>query len=246
MTTQRILLISLIAFLTGCASTIPASVTSHQQSSSLNSFEILIGQGRFEDANSRLKTLLAEMPAGWTAITDDGTSVSIAYWDQEHFATCASKDSEHHGNRRVFFVQPSYSKAYFLLAYMSLESGNMTEAHEYINMASKLEPNHPMVFNEKGLILQKLGAHIEAVDCFDAVIHSKGCLTNYEKSRALRGRAISLIDLGRLDEAEQSLKESLIIAPNNSVALSELEYIRRIRAGAVPNAPIGISQGRQD
>jgi tetratricopeptide (TPR) repeat protein len=73
-------------------------------------------------------------------------------------------------------------------------------------------------------------------------------LANYEKglgisplpdsARALllRGRGFSLTELGRLDDAEKSYRDSLIAEPNNARALAELNYIARIRAGGAPTA----------
>ena len=51
-----------------------------------------------------------------------------------------------------------------------------------------------------------------------------------------RGRGFALIELRRLDEAEQSYRDSLVSEPNNPNALRELTYIRQLRAGG-PTAP---------
>lgn len=47
---------------------------------------------------------------------------------------------------------------------------------------------------------------------------------------ALRGIGFSLIEIGRLDEAEGALRESLDLDPGNPMALSELEYIDHLRS----------------
>lgn len=47
---------------------------------------------------------------------------------------------------------------------------------------------------------------------------------------ALRGMGFMLIELNRLDEAEQALRDSLKLDPGNDVALNELAYIRELRA----------------
>jgi hypothetical protein len=51
------------------------------------------------------------------------------------------------------------------------------------------------------------------------------------RAMALRGRGLQLIELGHLDEAEQSFLESLAIDPDSSVAHKELAYIHRLRSG---------------
>jgi tetratricopeptide (TPR) repeat protein len=47
---------------------------------------------------------------------------------------------------------------------------------------------------------------------------------------ALRGMGFSLIELNRLDEAEQAFKQSLEIDPMNALALNELAYIKNLRS----------------
>lgn len=238
---RLLLLMVMIVCVTGGISAM-AQNTEKEKPRTLGSAEALMKERRFDDAKSSIQTLLAGMPAGWKAVTETGDKVFAAYWDQEHFAACAAKDAESKGNKRVSWVQPSYSKAYYLLAYMAAESRDTVEAKRYIDKALELEPDHPTLLCEKGMILHLMGAHEESVGCYGAVIHSRRCATNYERARALRGQGVSLIDLGRLDEAEKALKESLQIAPGDKIALNELEYIRRIRSGASPNAPSVIYQ----
>lgn len=72
-------------------------------------------------------------------------------------------------------------------------------------------------------------------------------LDNLKKARMRRGRGLALIELGRLDEAEVAYKQSLEYEPNNALALHELNYIARVRAGAAPTPanviPLQTGQG---
>lgn len=52
------------------------------------------------------------------------------------------------------------------------------------------------------------------------------------KPLALRGVGYSLVELGRLDEAEQAYKQALELEPGNAIARSELDYIREQREAA--------------
>jgi len=49
-----------------------------------------------------------------------------------------------------------------------------------------------------------------------------------------------LVELGRLDEAEAALGDSLVAQPNNSLAQNELRYIARLRASGAPTAPAAL------
>jgi hypothetical protein len=50
----------------------------------------------------------------------------------------------------------------------------------------------------------------------------------------MRGAAVPLVDLKRLDEAEELLKKSLELVPDNEAAKQELRYIEHLRKGGVP------------
>ena len=241
-----LLIVIMIAclFTTGYASTDKQNTTKRDSTGLLDNAEALMKERRFTEAKASLETLLSGMPPAWKAIAVNGDSIRVAYWDEEHFSVCFIKDSRNNIDKVIDWVLPSYSKAYYLLAYMSAGSRNLVEADKYIDKALALEPEHPTLLDEKGMLLQLMGDHENAVKHFNMVIHSNGCVTPYEKARALRGLGISLIDLGRIDEAEQAFQESLKIAPNNKVALAELDYIKKIRSGIKPTAPIGISSGR--
>jgi tetratricopeptide (TPR) repeat protein len=244
LTIQRALLIAIIVCLTVCTSVLAQDAKEEKPQISLGAAEKLMNERKFDEAKSALNALLAGMPAGWKPVNEKSDEILVAYWDTEHFLFCSTRDREQKGGKRIVLAQPSYSKAYYLLAYMSIESRNTREANGYIDKALELEPDHPTLLLEKGLILQLTRSYEEAVRRFDAVINSKGCVTDYEKARALRAKGVSLIDLGKLDEAEQALNESLKIAPNNKVALKELEYIRSIRAGGPSTSPVTVIQGR--
>ncbi len=67
----------------------------------------------------------------------------------------------------------------------------------------------------------------EAADTF-----SPEALKADELARAKRGQGYVLIEIGQLDKAEAKYRECLAINHNDSIALQELEYIKRLRGGA--------------
>jgi hypothetical protein len=48
-------------------------------------------------------------------------------------------------------------------------------------------------------------------------------------ARALRGQGVQLVDLDRLDEAEDALRRSMELEPDSETAHNELSYIRDLR-----------------
>ena len=108
------------------------------------------------------------------------------------------------------------------------------KAMSFIDRAISLEPDHPLLLCEKAMILSRLGRHQEAHDLFRSAAEIRPWAPLNQIARALRGTAIALIDLKRTDEAEELLKKSLEIEPDNTVALNELDYIQRLRKGHKP------------
>lgn len=56
-------------------------------------------------------------------------------------------------------------------------------------------------------------------------------LSDPVKARILRGRGVALIELKRLNEAEQTFRSALALEPGNANAQNELAYIAALRAG---------------
>ena len=131
-------------------------------------------------------------------------------------------------------VSPSCSDALYFRAYASLDLGQIELAEQYIQSAIDMSPLNAMYLSEMGHIFHLKREWSNALDIFTkaesaASTFSPPKLKNAELARAKRGIAYSLIELGRLDEAEAKFKECLEINNNDSAALKELEYIESLR-----------------
>lgn len=62
-------------------------------------------------------------------------------------------------------------------------------------------------------------------------------LSDPTKARMLRGRGVALIELKRLNEAEQSFRSALVLEPGSANAQNELAYIAALRAGRPATKP---------
>jgi hypothetical protein len=78
----------------------------------------------------------------------------------------------------------------------------------------------------------------KAVALFDAALSSGELALLDKRSQFLRNRGVALIDLGRLDEAEKSLKDSIDANKSDTLGIEranhELGYIQRLRNGGTP------------
>ncbi len=153
----------------------------------------------------------------------------------------AAKD----GRKTVAMVNP-YPRISFYLGSWYNEIGKPGDALRVLDAGlalpvpvpgSTLGETRPHIIGEKGIALVSLKRWPEALAAYESGLALKS-LDNMTKALLLRGRGFALTELGRLDDAEQSYRDSLTAEPNNARALQELSYIARIRAGGAPTSPI--------
>lgn len=186
----------------------------------------LLRRKEFQEAAELLRKALKEMPHDSSPRKDSPKECQYAFWDTEEFIAFV----DHYGRKKsVRWVTPSYSKAYYQLAYIAVERGDYDEALTAINRGLALEPDHPLMLCEKGLILGHHNRYEEAINVYQEAIHARPWASSSVKAQALRGQGIALIELEQLDEAEKVFKESLLLDPDSEVARNELDYIKKLR-----------------
>jgi tetratricopeptide (TPR) repeat protein len=77
--------------------------------------------------------------------------------------------------------------------------------------------------------LGRLKRHQEAFDCYLRAAAVREWAPPTQIARALRGQGVQLVDLERLDEAEDVLRRSLELEPDSETAQNELAYIADLR-----------------
>ena len=147
--------------------------------------------------------------------------------------------------RKIVAVGNPYPQIAFLLASYYNEVGRPADALRVLDVGLALPTampgvamgaSLPNVISERGVALGGLKRWPDALADYDGGL-TIASLNDDQHGRMLRGRGLALTELGRLDEAEKSYRESLTIQPNNALALRELAYIARIRAGGVKTSP---------
>lgn len=131
-------------------------------------------------------------------------------------------------------VPPACADALFLKGYANIDLGNIDVAEEYLKRAIDMAPFNSHYLSELGHVDQTKGDWSSALDIFSqaekyANEFSPPALKQNELLRAKRGIGFSLIEKGRLDEAETKFKECLAIDANDAKALNELKYIEQLR-----------------
>jgi tetratricopeptide (TPR) repeat protein len=213
----------------------------------LDDAEALMADRRFAEAGALLSAGVGRMPDGWQPIGTDRERVVLAAWDLGEFLRF-SKDSDPLAEPGVVWVTPSYSKAYYLLAVIGVETGDAESAVNNMARAIEVQPYHPLVMHEAALILQRMGGAAQALEVLDHVDRVPAWLMTPERRALLwRTRGVTLVELGRLDEAEAALRASLDPEPNSAIARRELDYIAELRAqGAAAREPMVLTPRTQD
>jgi hypothetical protein len=93
--------------------------------------------------------------------------LTIAFWDQDEFLAHSHREIEMKRlTKSIFWVDGSYSRAWYQLAVVASKEGRFENALFCIDCGVELEPDHPELWNEKGYLLGRLKRHQEAFDCY--------------------------------------------------------------------------------
>lgn len=125
--------------------------------------------------------------------------------------------------------------AFYLKGYAALDLGEVEQAQALVEQAVSLSPVNAMYLSELGHIYHVKRDWEKALVIFSkaetAARHfSPDELRASELTRALRGGGYSLIELGRLDEAESKYYECLEIDKNDEISQRQLAYIKAVRS----------------
>ncbi len=160
--------------------------------------------------------------------------------------------------KRVIRLRHPGAEAWFIRGYCQCETEEFTPAAQSLEQSLRMFPWNPDALNELGHCYQKLGHTQEALDTFRKAVAvcrtwpfdlvNRYWITSHgvapapswnlvAESRAWRGMGYQLVERKCLDEAERAFHKSLELEPDNSSALSELEYIRNLRQGDAKPGP---------
>ena len=189
--------------------------------------EELIAQGRYSDARELLVAAIQEMPNHWTPEQEDGGFPAFYFWNADEFMAFGRQETRR--TESFVWVEDSYSRAWYLLAVVASKEQRLEHALVCIDCGLELEPDHPELWNEKGFVLGRLKRHQEALECYVRAASVREWAPSSQIARALRGQGIQLVDLDRLDEAEDTLRRSLKLEPDSQTAHNELGFIEELR-----------------
>jgi tetratricopeptide (TPR) repeat protein len=127
-----------------------------------------------------------------------------------------------------------WALAYFLKGFALIDLKRADDALPYLDRAVALSPGDAQFIAERGEWYKSHKQWDKAFSDFKAAVDASNFSDDStkarHKARGLRGMAYVRIEQNNLNEAERLYKESLKLEPNNAGAMSELEYIKSLRA----------------
>lgn len=192
-----------------------------------------VGVGKHE---RRLRNVLDHAPANYPLIDQQGDVAVIHASDLSEYillsagAEAVAKNEGRKLTRAV--MQPNtYPLAATLLGSYYDEMKRPDQALAVLDRGLAMQPHNLPLTIEKGSALMYMHRASDAVALYTAALDSNDMSIIMHRARLLKNKGVALIELGRLDEAEAALNESLKAEPNNASAQHELDYIRQLRAG---------------
>lgn len=125
----------------------------------------------------------------------------------------------------------TYPMAAFLLGTYANEKDQHAQALGYLDQGLRMQPDNAALTTEKATALSALKRSNEAVPMLESWLQSNALAPGADRARVFRAKGFSLIELGRLDEAEAAYRDALKIEPGHKGAEYELAYIAKLRAG---------------
>jgi tetratricopeptide (TPR) repeat protein len=130
----------------------------------------------------------------------------------------------------------TYPLAALLMASWCNSQKRFDEAVRWSDIGLAMQEDEEQLRAQKGQALNQLHRPAEALAVYDQALKD-GRISTPVKALLLRGKGFALIDLHRLDDAEQAYNDSLKLAPNNQTALNDLKFIAQQRAKIAASTP---------
>ena len=186
----------------------------------------------YEAARRLFEEVIQNTPKDYQHQYEKDGQIFIKFWYSEQLDLFVDSEKDS-GGKKIRLAPNAYPRAYYLLGCICVREEEYSEALEYLEAGHRLEPHNPQFLLIKAEAYVGLGDRKKAVSLYEQVGEVNPWFYEADKARALRGKGIQLIELGELDAAEDSLKESLKYEPESEVATSQLKYIEYLRSPGI-------------
>ena len=186
----------------------------------------------YEAARSLFEEVIQNTPQDYQCQYEKDGQIFVKFWYSEQLDLYVDPE-KNDGGKKIRYAPNAYPRAYYLIGCICIREKKYSEALEYLEAGHRLEPTNPQFSLLKAEAYAGLGERKRAVFLYEQVGEIGPWLAEDDKARALRGKGIQLIELGELEAAEESLKESLKYEPESEVATSQLDYISYLKSPGI-------------
>lgn len=187
---------------------------------------VQIRDGDLDGAEAVLRAVAVRVPRRYNVVAPDRRTWTIRCWSLEEYVHTVTQNP----HTQTKWSSCAYPRVCFYLAYLCRKRGDYPMAIAWIDAALPLQ-RHALLCLEKAATLARLGRHLKALELFDEVATSEQEIPRI-RARARRGAGYMRIATGELGLAEQLLRASLELEPDNPVALRTLDHLAHPVAGA--------------
>lgn len=184
-----------------------------------------IEERHWDAARALIQKAIASMPANWRPILENNRRVNATFWDRDEFQAYV-KHCRSQSEKSILWSSPSFSKMYSLLAEVNISEGRFGDALLANEKGLAIEPDHPLLWIQRGYIFNRTGRHADAIAAYQTAVTIREWAPAAVRARALRGQGSALIDLDRLAEAKEAYVQSLQFA-ESELARKELDGIEQ-------------------
>ncbi|WP_020405312.1 tetratricopeptide repeat protein [Hahella ganghwensis] len=181
----------------------------------------LIHEGHYSKAFSVADEVISQFEGIF-----DHTARQFAFKSDVEFEEFIARD-----DKPAQRIDWSYIEALQIKAYIYSSNRYFEMALAELETIDHIAPISAATKIEKAYILGQLNELSSAYDTYRGALKLADRFSSQSiyKAAALRGIGFILIEMDKLEEAEEALQKSLIIEPDNDVALNELAYIQQLR-----------------
>jgi tetratricopeptide (TPR) repeat protein len=183
----------------------------------------LLQEKQFDDAEALCDEILAFFEKQKS--DPAATYVCVANREElEHYQKNRPRDE------KVIWLDWSFGEALHIKAFIAVERKQWPAALKVLEREIRYRPYCPAGHSERGLVLNRMGKPKQALPAYETALAlaEKHASARPSRAIALRGIGFTRIELGDLAGARKAFEQSLVIEPNNRLALEELRYIRKL------------------
>jgi tetratricopeptide (TPR) repeat protein len=226
----------------------PADSVESQDSDLVDQAVQFIADGDPDRADRMLADVTGRAPKDYVYQYDGDEQLFVKFWDINEFTHFLLWNKKIGREGNVTWLKSAYPRALFFRGFLRVAAGRNAEAFPFLDEGRRMEPTNPRFALEKAQALARMGNLPAAMELYSSVNEIGPYVSAHNLALAIRGQGFVLIEMGRLDAAEDAFRWSQKYDPESQVAAEELIYIRHLREGGgrapadmVVTSPTGLS-----